>query len=150
MFFNEFLKKKYVETTYLKQKKRSFQSLEIFVRLIIPLKAIRVKVNCEGIVNGNIHLTNECIVQPGRENYPQNNLQSHQKSNNCLMNVFYCLVSCRWFNSSRWSKSIQNVKIEIKTIYPRGKGSTQELYSSLRRTAVVPLLKNCMQFFWSG
>ena len=36
--------------------------------------------------------------------------------------------------------------IRIKTIYPRGKGPTQELYSSSRRTAVVPLFKNYMQF----
>ena len=35
-----------------------------------------------------------------------------------------------------------------KTIYPRGKGPTQELYSSSRRTAVVPLFKNYMQFFF--
>ena len=34
-----------------------------------------------------------------------------------------------------------------KTIYPRGKGPTQELYSSSRRTAVVPLFKNYMQLF---
>ena len=40
------------------------------------------------------------------------------------------------------------IKIKIKTIYPRGKGPTQELYSSSRRTAVVPLFKNYMQFFW--
>ena len=38
----------------------------------------------------------------------------------------------------------------IKTIYPRGKGPTQELYSSSRRTAVVPLFKNYMQFFFFG
>ena len=36
---------------------------------------------------------------------------------------------------------------QIKIIYPRGIGPTYELYSSSRRTAVVPLLKNYMQFF---
>ena len=36
----------------------------------------------------------------------------------------------------------------FKTIYPRGKGPTQELYSSSRRTAVVPLFKNYMHFFY--
>ena len=36
----------------------------------------------------------------------------------------------------------------LKIIYPRGIGPTYELYSSSRRTAVVPLLKNYMQFFW--
>ena len=35
----------------------------------------------------------------------------------------------------------------VKTIYPRGKGPTQELYSSSRRTAVVPLFKNYMDIF---
>ena len=35
----------------------------------------------------------------------------------------------------------------FKTIYPREKGPTQELYSSSRRTAVVPLFKNYMLFF---
>ena len=34
-----------------------------------------------------------------------------------------------------------------KIIYPRGMGPTYELYSSSRRTAVVRLLKNYMQFF---
>ena len=35
----------------------------------------------------------------------------------------------------------------FKTIYLRWKGPKQELYSSSRRTAVVPLFKNYMQFF---
>ena len=39
------------------------------------------------------------------------------------------------------------IKIKIKIIYPRAKGPTQELYSSSRQTAVVPVLKNYMQFF---
>ena len=43
-----------------------------------------------------------------------------------------------------WSKCFCN----LKTIYPRWKGPTQELYSSSRRTAVVPLFKNYIQFFW--
>ena len=34
------------------------------------------------------------------------------------------------------------IKIKVKTIYSRGKGPTQQLYSSSRRTAVVPLFKN--------
>ena len=37
---------------------------------------------------------------------------------------------------------------KVKTIYPRSKGPTEELYSSSRRTVVLPLLKNYMQFFW--
>ena len=44
-------------------------------------------------------------------------------------------------------------KRAIKTTYPRGKGPRQELHSSSRRTAVVPLFKNYMQFsllFFSG
>ena len=36
---------------------------------------------------------------------------------------------------------------KLKIIYSRGIGPTYELYSSSRRTAVVPLLKNYMQFF---
>ena len=36
---------------------------------------------------------------------------------------------------------------KIKIIYPRGKGPTHELYSSSRRTAVVSLFKNYIQFF---
>ena len=36
----------------------------------------------------------------------------------------------------------------LRPFYPRGKEPTQELYSSSRRTAVVPLFKNFMQFFW--
>ena len=39
------------------------------------------------------------------------------------------------------------VFVFFKIIYPRGIGPTYELYSSSRRTAVVPLLKNYMQFF---
>ena len=35
----------------------------------------------------------------------------------------------------------------FKIIYPRGIGPTYELYSSSRRTVVVPLLKNYMHFF---
>ena len=35
----------------------------------------------------------------------------------------------------------------LRPFYPRGKEPTQELYSSSRRTAVVPLFKNCMHFF---
>ena len=42
--------------------------------------------------------------------------------------------------------SERNLKI-IKIIYPRGVGPIYELYSSSRRTAVVSLLKNYMQFF---
>ena len=36
----------------------------------------------------------------------------------------------------------------LRSFYPRGIGPTYELYSSSRRTAVVPLLKNYMHFFW--
>ena len=39
------------------------------------------------------------------------------------------------------------IKLQIKTVYPQGKGPTYELFSSSRRTAVVPLLKIYMQCF---
>ena len=34
------------------------------------------------------------------------------------------------------------------TVYPQGKRPLYKLFSSTRRTAVVPLLKNYMNFFW--
>ena len=42
----------------------------------------------------------------------------------------------------------RSLDTHYKIIYPRGIGPAYELYSSSRRTAVVPLLKNYMQFFW--
>ena len=52
-------------------------------------------------------------------------------------------------NISRSSEKKQRGKFfkTFKIIHPRGMGPTYELYSSSRRTAVVPLLKNYMQFF---
>ena len=60
-----------------------------------------------------------------------------------------CLIASDTFlgaHSDYENYSLKNHLIKI--IYPRGKGPTQELYSSSRRTAVVPLFKNYMQLFF--
>ena len=64
---------------------------------------------------------------------------------NCQKNIFPCrnLTKGRLKRSRGYEPPLEL----IKTIYPRSKGSTDELYSSSRRTVVVPLLKNYMQFF---
>ena len=56
-------------------------------------------------------------------------------------------ISQFFFVVSEFHIQATKTKIKIKTHYPQGKGPTQELYSSSRRTAVVPLFKNYMQFF---
>ena len=64
---------------------------------------------------------------------------------NLLHAKLYLFVFGATFAASNWHL----LAYVIKIIYPRGIGPTYELYSSSRRTAVVPLLKkNYMQFFW--
>ena len=81
----------------------------------------------------------------------------------CSKKCFWLTISLfyNFFVAQLWSRKVflaHNLFCKIKkrknsnktclrSFYPRGIGPTYELYSSSRRTAVVPLLKNYMQFF---
>ena len=77
---------------------------------------------------GSETLQTDCLRHEGQTGRDQNHIQSNLVFHSGFYNMF-------------------TLKIKIKTIYPRGKGPTQELYSSSRRTAVVPLFKSHKYYF---